>query len=112
MNLSIAIIRPNRLEGVRTALDEQGVSGLTVTEVNGYGRQQGRHELYRGAEYQLDYVPKIKLEVAVIQEQVEKILEAICNVAGSGQIGDGKIFVLPLSQVIRLRTGELTQYAL
>ena len=112
MNLIIAIIKPYRLDNVRESLNSIGVTGMTVTEVKGFGRQQGRHELYRGAEYDIEFVPKVKIEIASISERVEEIIEAICHAAKSGEIGDGKLFVLPLSQVIRIRTGEHSESAI
>ena len=102
-----AIIKPFKLEEVREALADVGVSGLTVTEVKGFGRQKGHTELYRGAEYLVDFLPKIKLEVAVPSERVDAVVEAIIRSAGTGKIGDGKIFVWELEKVVRIRTGEL-----
>ena len=102
-----AIIKPFKLEEVREALGEAGITGLTVTEVKGFGRQKGHTELYRGAEYVVDFLPKIKLEVAVTAEQVDTVVEAIMKAAGTGKIGDGKIFVWELDRVVRIRTGEL-----
>ena len=102
-----AIIKPFKLEEVREALADVGVSGLTVTEVKGFGRQKGHTELYRGAEYVVDFLPKIKLEVAVPSERVDAVVEAIIRSAGTGKIGDGKIFVWELEKVVRIRTGEL-----
>ena len=102
-----AVIKPFKLEEVREALAEVGVTGLTVTEVKGFGRQKGHTELYRGAEYVVDFLPKIKLEVAVPDEQVDAVVEAIMRAAGTGKIGDGKIFVWDLGKVVRIRTGEL-----
>mgnify|MGYP003531119215 CR=1 FL=1 len=107
-----AIIKPFKLEEVREALADVGVSGLTVTEVKGFGRQKGHTELYRGAEYVVDFLPKIKLEVAVIDEQVDTVVEAIMKAAGTGKIGDGKIFVWDLEKVVRIRTGEMDGDAL
>jgi nitrogen regulatory protein P-II 2 len=101
-----AIIKPFKLEEVREALGEVGVSGLTVTEVKGFGRQKGHTELYRGAEYVVDFLPKVKLEIAIDDAQCDAVIEAIRNAAYTGKIGDGKIFVSPLEQVIRIRTGE------
>ena len=101
-----AIIKPFKLDDVRGALSEAGVTGLTVTEVKGFGRQKGHTELYRGAEYVVDFLPKVKIEVVVTDEQVERCVEAIVAAARTGKIGDGKIFVHPVEQVIRIRTGE------
>ena len=112
MKLIIAIIRPFKLDEVREALGEVGVSGLTVTEVKGFGRQKGHTELYRGAEYVVDFLPKVKVEVAVADEQVEAVVEAIVRAAGTGKIGDGKVFVYDLGRVVRIRTGELDADAL
>ena len=101
-----AIIKPFKLEEVRESLAEVGVSGLTVTEVKGFGRQKGHTELYRGAEYVVDFLPKVKLEVIVRDEQVAEVIDAIEKAARTGRIGDGKIFVVPVEEVIRIRTGE------
>jgi len=101
-----AIIKPFKLEEVREALGEVGVSGLTVTEVKGFGRQKGHTELYRGAEYVVDFLPKVKLEIIVRDEQVAEVVETIEKAAKTGRIGDGKIFVLPIEEIIRIRTGE------
>jgi nitrogen regulatory protein P-II 1 len=101
-----AIIKPFKLDEVREALSELGVSGLTVTEVKGFGRQKGHTELYRGAEYVVDFLPKVKVEVALTDAMVERAVEAIVKAARTGKIGDGKIFVTPVDQVIRIRTGE------
>ncbi len=106
MKMVTAIIKPFKLDDVREALTEIGVQGMTVSEVKGFGRQKGHTELYRGAEYVVDFLPKIKLEVAVAGDQVDKIIEAISKAANTGKIGDGKIFVLSLDQVVRIRTGE------
>jgi nitrogen regulatory protein P-II 2 len=106
MKLVTAIIKPFKLDDVREALSEVGVSGITVTEVKGFGRQKGHTELYRGAEYVVDFLPKIKIEIAVTDEQLERVVEAISNAARTGRIGDGKIFVSNLEQVLRIRTGE------
>jgi nitrogen regulatory protein P-II 1 len=107
-----AIIKPFKLDEVKEALHEVGVSGITVTEAKGFGRQKGHTELYRGAEYVVDFLPKIKLEVAVTDEQVDAVVEAIMQAAGTGKIGDGKIFVWELDKVVRIRTGELDADAL
>lgn len=112
MRYVIAIIRPFKLDEVREALAEVGVSGMTVTEVRGFGRQKGHTELYRGAEYVVDFLPKVKLEVAVSDEQLDTVLDAIAQAAGTGKVGDGKIFVLPLEQVVRIRTRESDDAAL
>jgi nitrogen regulatory protein P-II 2 len=106
MKIIMAIIKPFKLEEVRDALTGIGVHGLTVTEVKGYGRQKGHTEIYRGAEYAVSFLPKIKLEVAVAADQVDKTIEAIIQAAKTGQIGDGKIFVTALEQAVRIRTGE------
>jgi nitrogen regulatory protein P-II 2 len=112
MKLVVAVIKPFKLDDVREALAEAGVQGITVTEVKGFGRQKGHTELYRGAEYVVDFLPKIKLEVAVSDDQLERVVEAITQSARTGKIGDGKIFVSSLEQVIRIRTGELDHDAL
>jgi len=106
MKLVTAIIKPFKMDDVRAALSDIGVQGVTVTEVKGFGRQRGHTELYRGAEYVVDFLPKLKLEIAASEEQVEVIVEAIIASASTGKIGDGKIFVAPLEQVVRIRTGE------
>ena len=106
------IIKPFKLDEVREALADVGVTGLTVTEVKGFGRQKGHTELYRGAEYVVDFLPKIRVEVAVADTQVESVIEAIIKAARTGKIGDGKIFVSPLDEVIRIRTGENGEQAL
>ena len=106
MKLITAIIRPFKLDEVREALGAIGVSGITVTEVKGFGRQKGHTELYRGAEYVVDFLPKVKIEAAVADDLVDRTIEAIEGAARTGKIGDGKIFVAPLEQVIRIRTGE------
>jgi len=106
MKLVTAIIKPFKLDDVREALSEVGVQGITVTEVKGFGRQKGHTELYRGAEYVVDFLPKIKLEIAIDADKVDSVIEAVTNAAATGKIGDGKIFVSPLEQVIRIRTGE------
>lgn len=112
MKLVTAIIKPFKLDDVREALSEVGISGMTVSEVKGFGRQKGHTELYRGAEYVVDFVPKIKLEVAVPDSEVESVVEAITSASRSGKIGDGKIFVYDLQQVTRIRTGETGDDAL
>jgi len=106
MKLVTAIIKPFKLDEVREALSALGVQGITVTEVKGFGRQKGHTELYRGAEYVIDFLPKVKLETAVADDQVERVIEAIEAAARTGKIGDGKIFVAALEQVVRIRTGE------
>ncbi|MCA1769187.1 MAG: P-II family nitrogen regulator [Halomonas sp.] len=106
MKLVTAIIKPFKLDDVRESLSEIGVQGITVTEVKGFGRQKGHTELYRGAEYVVDFLPKVKLEVAVDDDMAEKVIDAITSVANTGKIGDGKIFITPLEEVIRIRTGE------
>ena len=106
MKLITAILKPFKLDDVRESLSEIGVQGITVTEVKGFGRQKGHTELYRGAEYVVDFLPKVKLEIAVTDEMVDAAIEAITRVASTGKIGDCKIFVSPLEQVIRIRTGE------
>ena len=106
MKLVSAIIKPFKLDDVREALSELGVSGITVTEVKGFGRQKGHTELYRGAEYVVDFLPKIKVEVAVADERLDAVIEAIGSAARTGKIGDGKIFVFDVLQAVRIRTGE------
>ncbi|MDN5862956.1 MAG: P-II family nitrogen regulator [Salinisphaera sp.] len=106
MKMVTAVIKPFRLDDVREALGEVGVHGTTMTEVKGFGRQKGHTELYRGAEYAVDFLPKVKLEIAVADDLVDRVVETIMDAAKTGQIGDGKIFVTPLDQVIRIRTGE------
>jgi nitrogen regulatory protein P-II 2 len=106
MKLLVAIVKPFKLDDVREALSEIGVQGLTVTEVKGFGRQKGHTELYRGAEYVVDFLPKVKIELALDDTRVEAAVEAICKAANTGKIGDGKIFLMDLQQVIRIRTGE------
>lgn len=106
MKLIMAIIKPFKLDEVKDSLNEIGIEGITVSEVKGFGRQKGHTELYRGAEYVVDFIPKIKLEIAVADELVNKVIETIQNVAKTGRIGDGKIFILPLEDAIRIRTGE------
>lgn len=112
MKLITAIIKPFKLDDVREALSEVGVAGITVTEVKGFGRQKGHTELYRGAEYVVDFLPKVKIEIALDDALVERAIEAIMQAARTGKIGDGKIFVQALDQVIRIRTGELDTDAL
>jgi nitrogen regulatory protein P-II 2 len=112
MKLITAIIKPFKSDDVREALSDIGVSGMTLTEVKGFGRQKGHTELYRGAEYQIDFLPKVKLEVAVEDSLADQAVEAICKAANTGQIGDGKIFVSSLEQTIRIRTGETGNDAL
>jgi nitrogen regulatory protein P-II 2 len=112
MKLISAIIKPFKLDDVREAISEVGVEGITVSEVKGFGRQKGHTELYRGAEYQVDFLPKVKLEIAVNDDLVERLLETISKAAYTGKIGDGKIFVFNLEQAIRIRTGELDSEAL
>ena len=106
MKLVTAIVKPFKLDDVREALSELGVAGITATEVKGFGRQKGHTELYRGAEYVVDFLPKVKLEVAVSDEMADQVMESIANAANTGKIGDGKIFVLDLEQTVRIRTGE------
>jgi nitrogen regulatory protein P-II 2 len=106
MKLITAVVKPFKLDDVREALSEIGVQGITVTEVKGFGRQKGHTELYRGAEYVVDFLPKVKIEVAIADEQAEQVIEAVTKAANTGKIGDGKIFVTSLEQIIRIRTGE------
>jgi len=106
MKLITAVVKPFKLDDVRTALSEVGVQGMTVTEVKGFGRQKGHTELYRGAEYVVDFLPKVKLELALDDSLVEQAVEAITKAAQTGKIGDGKIFITPLEEIIRIRTGE------
>jgi nitrogen regulatory protein P-II 2 len=112
MKLITAIVKPFKLDDVREALSEIGVQGITVTEVKGFGRQKGHTELYRGAEYVVDFLPKVKIEVAVGAALVDQTIEAITKAANTGKIGDGKVFVSPLEQVIRIRTGETGEEAI
>lgn len=112
MKLIIAIIKPFKLDDVRQALTGMGVSGMTVMEVKGYGRQKGHTEIYRGAEYTVNFLPKLRIEIAVAAEQVDRAVEAITSGARTGQIGDGKIFVTPIESALRVRTGETDQDAL
>lgn len=111
MKLITSIIKPFKLDEVRESLAEVGVTGLTVTEVKGFGRQKGHTELYRGAEYVVDFLPKVKVEVVVADDRVEAVIEAITKAARTGKIGDGKIFVSPIEQAIRIRTGETNDSA-
>ena len=112
MKLVIAIIKPFKLDEVRDALTRIGIHGMTVAEVKGYGRQKGHMEIYRGAEYAINFLPKIRIEVAIASEQLEQVMDAITAAARTGQIGDGKIFVTPLEQAVRIRTGETDTGAL
>jgi nitrogen regulatory protein PII len=112
MKLITAIIKPFKLDDVREALSDIGISGVTVTEVKGFGRQKGHTELYRGAEYVVDFLPKVKVEVAVIDDVVDRAVESIIKAANTGKIGDGKIFITNLEQVIRIRTGETGEQAI
>ena len=112
MKLVTVILRPHKLDDVREILSTINVSGITVTEVKGFGRQKGHTELYRGAEYQVDFLPKIKLEIAINAEQLDDVIASISSVAASGKVGDGKIFVSSLDKVVRIRTGETDQDAL
>ena len=106
MKLVTAVIKPFKLDDVREALSEIGVQGITVTEVKGFGRQKGHTELYRGAEYVVDFLPKVKIDVAIADDMLDRVIESITKAANTGKIGDGKIFVTPLEDVIRIRTGE------
>ena len=112
MKLISAIIKPFKLDDVRETLSEIGVNGITITEVKGFGRQKGHTEMYRGAEYVVDFLPKIKIEIACTDDMVDSIIEAIIKDANTGKIGDGKIFITPLENVVRIRTGELDENAL
>lgn len=112
MKLVSAIIKPFKLDDVRDALSDIGVQGMTVTEVKGFGRQKGHTEVYRGAEYMVDFLPKIKLELALADEQVDEVIDTLLRVANTGKMGDGKIFITELQQVIRIRTGEQGEAAL
>lgn len=112
MKLVAAIIKPFKLEDVRVALNDAGISGLTVTEVKGFGRQRGHTELYRGAEYTVDFLPKVKIEVAVSDDKVDEIVEAIIKHSHTGKIGDGKVFVYSLEEVVRIRTSETGEEAI
>ena len=112
MKMVTAVIKPFKLDDVREALSSIGVQGITVSEVKGFGRQKGHTELYRGAEYVVDFLPKVKIEVAIDDQMVDQVIEAITKTANTGKIGDGKIFVMPVEQVIRIRTGETGSDAL
>ena len=112
MKLITAVVKPFKLDDVRTALSDVGVQGMTVTEVKGFGRQKGHTELYRGAEYVVDFLPKVKIEVAVAEGMLDQTIEAITKAANTGKIGDGKVFVSTLEQVIRIRTGETGEDAI
>lgn len=112
MKLITAVIKPYKLDEVREALSEVGITGLTITDVKGFGRQKGHTELYRGSEYVVDFLPKTKIEVAVSDDNTEKVIDAISQIANTGKIGDGKVFVSTLEQVVRIRTGELNEDAL
>ncbi len=112
MKLITAIVKPPKLEDVRSALVNIGIEGMTTSEVSGFGRQKGHTEIYRGAEYEISFVPKVKIEVAVTNGQVEAVIEAITSSAGTGNIGDGKIFVMDLGETVRIRTGETGDDAL
>jgi nitrogen regulatory protein PII len=112
MKMMTAIIKPFKLDDVREALQQIGINGMTVEEVKGYGRQKGHTELYRGAEYQVEFQPKVKIQIGISDHQVDAAIEAICNAASTGKIGDGKIFITPLEQSIRIRTGETGEEAL
>jgi nitrogen regulatory protein PII len=112
MKMITAIIKPFKLEDIREVLSEIGIQGLTVTEVKGYGRQKGHSELYRGAEYAVDFLPKVKIEVCIADDLVEQVVEGIIKTANTGKIGDGKIFIASIESVIRIRTGEMDEAAL
>ena len=112
MKIVIAVIKPFKLDEVRDALTRIGIHGMTVTEVKGYGRQKGHTEIYRGAEYQVNFLPKLRLEIAIASEQLDQVVEVIAATARTGQIGDGKIFVTPIDHVLRIRTGETDEDAL
>jgi len=112
LKLIAAIIKPFKLEEVRQSLDSLGITGMTITEVKGFGRQKGHTELYRGAEYVIDFLPKIKIEIAVSTDQLNEVIDAITKSASTGKIGDGKIFISSLEKVIRIRTGEVDQDAI
>lgn len=106
MKQIVAIIKPHKLDDVKESLQEAGVQGITVTEARGFGRQRGQTEVYRGAEYKVEFLPKIRLEIAVADDMVERVIDAVVGATCTGEIGDGKIFVLPLEEVVRIRTGE------
>lgn len=106
MKFIMAVVKPQKLDAIRTALNALGAAGMTVTEVKGYGRQKGHKEIYRGAEYQVDFVPKLKLEIAIADDQADAAVKAICDTARTGAIGDGKVFVFDLEAAVRVRTGE------
>lgn len=112
MKMVMAVIKPHKLDAVREALTGMGVDGMTVTEVRGYGRQKGHTEIYRGAEYTVNFLPKVKIEVAIGEDQVEQVVEAIQNAARTGKIGDGKVFVYDMGRAVRIRTGETGEDAL
>ena len=112
MKLIVAIVKPFKLDDVRSALSELGINGMTITEVKGFGRQKGHTELYRGAEYVVDFLPKVKLEVAVAGDIADRVVEAIVDSAMTGKVGDGKLFVYDIDKVIRIRTGEMDQDAI
>ncbi|MCR6701368.1 MAG: P-II family nitrogen regulator [Dokdonella sp.] len=112
MKMVMAVVKPFKLDDVREALAEVGIQGITVTEVKGFGRQKGHTELYRGAEYVVDFLPKVKIEIAVSDDAVDRVVETIIQAAHTGKIGDGKIFVYPLERIVRIRTGDLDADAL
>ncbi len=112
MKLVVAIIKPFKLDDVRSALSEVGVSGMTITEVKGFGRQKGHSELYRGAEYVVDFLPKVKIEIAIDSSILDQVVETITATASTGKVGDGKVFVYDISQVVRIRTGETGIHAI
>ena len=112
MKLVMAVIKPPKLDAVRTALSDLGVTGMTVTNVQGYGRQKGQTEIYRGAEYAINFIPKLKIETVVAEDRVEAVIAAIATAANTGKIGDGKVFVTPVDQTLRIRTGETDANAL
>lgn len=112
MKFIVAIVQPFKLDAVREGLSELGVEGLTASEVRGFGRQKGHREVYRGSEYTINYVPKVKLEIAVADEMAERVIETVQNIAQTGKIGDGKIFVFEMSEAVRVRTGETGEGAL